>query len=130
MIIDRLLDKKDIEKIVGDIKFCTLSNCARVRALSSGWNWYCWRGANICGIHKHLKNVFVRWDTPPSIELLRDGSPVPHHAGSQWGCKCYAEPIIQLEGIFKPPYRVCLGNEIVRMNKRDFLKKYQKDFPK
>ena len=119
------LPPKDAQKITGDISFCTNFNRTKYRALSAGLAWYCWSGAKACPLHKHMNNVFVRFNAPPSIEILRDGSPIPHHAGTQWGCKCYATPIVEVKGVYKPPYKVCTGKEILRMSQRDFLKIYK-----
>ena len=116
------LPKKDAEKVVGDIKFSTQFNLNKYRALSLGLKWYRWSGVQACPLHKHMKDVFVRWDTPPSVDILKDGSPIPHHAGTQWGCKCYAETVVDVKGMYKPPYKVCLGNEIIKMSQQDFLK--------
>lgn len=116
------LSKKELEKVAGDLYYSTMFNRNKYRALSLGLLWYRWAGTAACPQHKHLKDVFVRWDTPPSIDILKDGSPIAHHAGTQWGCKCYAETVVEVKGMYKPPYKVCLGNEIIKMNQRDFLK--------
>lgn len=115
------LTKKELSKIFGDIIFCTDFNMNKYRALHLCIEWYRW-DAYACPCHKHMNNVFVRFDTPPTPTILKDGVQFAHHAGDMYGCKCLCLPLVKLKGIYKPPYKVCIGNEIIKMNQHEFLR--------
>jgi len=57
------------------------------RALSIGSEGYWWRikGASTRPSHKKMKNVFVRWDNPPTLDGMTG------HAGCLPNCECWPE---------------------------------------
>lgn len=119
------LSKKMVMEYTGNISSLSSFHRDAVRSQKNGIEWYVWKPS--CKIHQHMKEVFIRWDSPPSVELLQDGSPVAHHAGSQYGCFCLASPILGEYSLreYKAPYKVCLnGKMIVKMKKKEFLEIY------
>ncbi len=115
------LSKKTASNYANDIFLLSRSHCDAVQSQKTGFEWYAWRA---CKAHQHMNNVFVRWDSPPSLELLRDGYPVPHHPISIKGCSCFAANITGVYSLreYKAPYKVCLnGKIIVPMKKKEFL---------
>ncbi len=119
------LPKETVREYTGNIASLSSFNCDAVRSQKNGTEWYVWKP--FCNVHQHMKDVFIKWDSPPSVELLQDGSPVAHHAGSQYGCHCLAYPILGEYSLreYKAPYKVCLnGKIIVKMKKKEFLEIY------
>ena len=119
------LPKKTVMEYTGNISSLSSFHRDAVRSQKNGTEWYVWKPS--CKVHQHMKEVFIRWDSPPSVELLQDGSPVAHHAGSQYGCYCLAYPILGEYSLreYKAPYKVCLnGKMIVKMKKKEFLEIY------
>lgn len=120
------IPKKELELIVRTIIFITQTNFIRVRSEEYGLHWYRWAGAGSCPKHKHMKNTFINWNTPPTPEILKDKNAiVPYHAGTYHDCKCYPDPIVSLDYI-KPPYKVYNGTEIIKLVKKKFIEMYGK----
>ena len=121
------LDKKALEKLVGDTVFFANTQFQMQRALRLGLYWYVWH-SSVCPKHKKMNNVFIRWSNPPLPSFLNDGSIVPHHAGDEWGCKCYAESVVDLSALnTRPPYKIYTGEKIVRMTKKEFLSNFGRE---
>jgi len=59
----------------------------QARALSIGSEGYWWRieGAGTRPSHRKMKDVFVRWDNPPTLDGMTG------HAGCLPNCKCWSE---------------------------------------
>lgn len=59
----------------------------QARALSVGSEGYWWRieGAGTRPSHKRMKDVFVRWDDPPTLDGMTG------HAGCLPNCKCWSD---------------------------------------
>ncbi|WKI16250.1 phage minor head protein [Klebsiella pneumoniae] len=59
----------------------------QARALSVGSEGYWWRieGAGTRHSHRKMKDKFVRWDNPPTLDGMTG------HAGCLPNCKCWAE---------------------------------------
>ena len=114
----------------------TQTNLVRVRAEDLGLNWYVWRA---CGgnsgdgrtrsSHKHMSGVLVRWSDPPAPEDLFplrrvDGTPYKntlghYHAGCCPNCRCYPEPVVDLD-LLNFPMRVYRSGNIERMPRKRF----------
>ncbi len=108
------------------------------RCRQFGVGWYVWRA---CGgsrgdgrtrrSHRGMSSVMVSWDNPPAPEDLfpvigkngkRYRNSLGHyHAGCCPNCRCYAEPVIDLD-IFDWPMRIYHGGSIRRLRRRDFEK--------
>ena len=116
------LPQKTLYEFAHNIHSLSASNRDIVQSQKTGFEWYVWQSS--CKVHQHMNNVFVRFDSPPSAELLKDNSPVAHHASSQYGCICLMRTITGKYDLtrYKSPYKVCLnGNIIVTMKKKEFL---------
>ena len=114
----------------------TQTNLVRARAEDLGMDWYVWRacgGNNGDGrtrsTHKHMSGVLVRWSDPPAPEDLFplrrvDGTPYKntlghYHAGQCPNCRCYPEPVVDLD-LLKFPMRVYRNGHIERMPRKRF----------
>lgn len=65
------------------------------RASEIGSTGYIWRTARDGGTresHRAMEGVFVRWDSPPTIDGMTG------HAGEFPNCRCYPEPVIPRSG--------------------------------
>ena len=114
----------------------TQTNLIRTRAESLGLNWYVWRpvgGGKGDGrtrhSHKAMSGVLVSWDDPPAPEDLfprytKSGRPYRntlghYHAGQAPNCRCYPEPIVDLD-LTTWPARVYRNGRITTMTRRQF----------
>lgn len=114
----------------------TSTNLTRQRAERYGINWYIWRpvgGAAGDGrtrwSHRQMSGVIINWNDPPAPEDLfpiygQNGKPYRntmghYHAGCCPNCRCYPEPIIDLEQVTFPA-RVFYGGRIMQMQRPDF----------
>jgi len=97
----------------------------QTRAQNLGINWYVWRtaqdGMRVREAHRHMEGVLVAWGNPPNPESLigEENSHGPYHAGNIWNCRCYAEPLIDINWI-DWPHKVYIGGAIRMMNRDDF----------
>lgn len=114
----------------------TQTNLVRARAEDLGLDWYVWRA---CGgnqgdgrtrsSHKHMSGVLVRWSDPPAPEDLFplhhvDGTPYKntlghYHAGCCPNCRCYPEPVVDLD-LLNFPMRVYRNGHIERISRKQF----------
>lgn len=97
----------------------------QARADRLGIAWYVWRtsqDARVRNSHAHMEGVLCRFDTPPSPELLANEKNVgAYNAGEIYNCRCYPEPLIDIDDIAWP-HKVHYGGKIVRMSKEQFRK--------
>ena len=114
----------------------TQTNLVQARAEDLGLDWYVWRacgGNNGDGrtrsSHRHMSGVLIRWSDPPAPEDLFplrrvDGSPYNntlghYHAGCCPNCRCYPEPVVDLD-LLKFPIRVYQNGHVERMSRKQF----------
>lgn len=114
----------------------TQTNLVRARAEDLGLDWYVWRacgGNNGDGrtrsSHRHMSGVLVRWSDPPAPEDLFplrhvDGTPYKntlghYHAGQCPNCRCYPEPVVDLD-LLNFPMRVYHSGLVERMPRKRF----------
>lgn len=97
----------------------------RARSEELGLGWYIWRTSEderVRDSHKKMEDVIINWNDPPSPELLnRQPSEGYYHAGEIYNCRCYAEPIVDLDSVTWP-HKVHQGGKITRMTRREFEK--------
>ncbi len=115
----------------------TSTNLTWQRAERLGAHWYIWRpvgGAAGDGrtrdSHRMMAGVLVNWNDPPAPEdlfpiLNADGSPRKntlghYHAGCCPNCRCYPEPIVDLDQVDSWPAKVYYGEKVQRLKKSDF----------
>mgnify|MGYP000849982678 FL=1 len=114
----------------------TQANLVQARAEGLGLNWYIWRA---CGgkqgdgrtrnSHRHMSGVLVRWSDPPAPEDLfplhrTDGKPYnnklgSYHAGCCPNCRCYSEPVVDID-VLDWPMRVHQNGTIGRVTRKQF----------
>lgn len=71
----------------------TASNLTQVRSLAVGAITYHWRTArdrDVRPFHKRLEGKVIAWDNPPVVDEHGRRA----HAGTDYNCRCYPEPII------------------------------------
>lgn len=97
----------------------------RVRAQAIGLNWYVWRTSEDSRVrksHSHMEGVLINFNYPPSPErLINKKSYGNYNAGDIFNCRCYPEPLIDINDI-KFPHKVYYGGTIRNMTKNQFLK--------
>lgn len=95
----------------------------RARSEDIGIKWYVWRTSNDARVrssHNIMSHVLIPWGSPPSPERLDNLRSVGHyHAGEIWNCRCYCEPVIELEYL-SWPHKVYYGGQIVVMSRKQF----------
>lgn len=102
----------------------TMSALTKARCEQLGLRWYIWRtaldGTRVRLSHRIMEGVLVNWNSPPAPEeLVGEKSEGHYHAGNIWNCRCYSEPVLELEDI-RFPARVYYNGQIVMMNKSEF----------
>ena len=102
----------------------TMSALTKARCEQLGLRWYIWRtaldGTRVRLSHRIMEGVLVNWNNPPAPEeLVGENSAGHYHAGNIWNCRCYSEPVLELEDI-RFPARVYYNGKIVMMNKSEF----------
>lgn len=105
----------------------TQSALIQSKALQVGASWYLWKDvgdARTRRSHKHMHNVLVSWNEPPSPESLVGEKDVGnYHAGNIYNCRCYPEPIVTIEQI-PFPVEVYSNGKLTRMTKAQFIERY------
>lgn len=97
----------------------------RTRAEDIGLNWYKWstsHDARVRRSHRHMSEVLVNWNDPPSPELLvHEKSEGNYHAGNIYNCRCIALPVVDFDDVVWPSKVYADGN-IKRLSKTQFSK--------
>ena len=116
----RLIARTEVSKVGAAL--------TQVRAEDMGINAYIWRTSEDERVregHKKMDDVIVFWNEPPRPETLMKKLPktipAPYHAGNIWNCRCYAEPIIDINRIVFP-HKVWHNNRVKMMTKSEFLR--------
>ncbi len=114
----------------------TSTNLTRLRAENIGANWYVWKpvggyqgDGRTRSSHAHMAGVIVNWKDPPAPEDLfpyfrvdgtRCRNTLGHyHAGQCPNCRCYPEPIIDLD-LLEWPNKIYIHGNIVWIGKKEF----------
>lgn len=114
----------------------TQTNLTRVRAEKLNIRWYVWQAVgNSKGdgrtrrSHRGMSDVLVSWNDPPAPEDLfpnytktgrKYRNTLGHyHAGQCPNCRCYPEPVIDLD-LYQWPMRVYRHGKIERMSRKQF----------
>jgi len=105
-------------------KISTALTQARSEVL--GLNWYVWRTSQDVRVrdsHFVMSRVIVNWNEPPAPEQLKNikSSLGHYHAGNCPNCRCYAQPVIDINDV-KWPCKVYYGGRLVTMTKTQFEK--------
>lgn len=102
----------------------TQSALTKARSEQLDLRWYVWRtsldGNRVRKSHQIMEGVLVNWNNPPSPEELAGEQSVGnYHAGNIWNCRCYSEPLLEINDV-KWPHKVYLNGQIKMMGKREF----------
>ena len=101
----------------------TSTALTRARSEAVGVDWYIWRTSQdqrVRDSHRIMSGVLVKWTSPPSPEALDKKKSYGHyHAGDTFNCRCYPEPVIDLD-LIKWPALVYYGGSIQRMSRKQF----------
>lgn len=113
----RLIARTEVSK--------TQTALTKSRAESLGLNWYIWRTSEderVRGSHDKMNGVIVNWKDPPDPEkLIGAKSYGKYHAGDIFNCRCYPEPIVNLDYV-KFPAKVYINGSIRSMSRKQFEK--------
>lgn len=112
----RLIARTEVSK--------TTSALTKARSEELGLRWYVWRtmedGDRVRKSHRIMNDVLVSWNNPPSPELLVKEKEVGrYHAGNIWNCRCYSEPLIDINDVTWP-HKVYINGSIQKMSKARF----------
>lgn len=113
----RLIARTEVSK--------TTTALTKARCEQLDLRWYVWRtaldGNRVRESHRNMEGVLVNWNNPPSPEaLVGEASVGTYHAGSIWNCRCYPEPLLDVNDV-KWPHKVCLNGNIQMLAKNQFL---------
>lgn len=96
-----------------------------VRAKSVGVTYYVWHtvgGPLVRDSHRHMDDVIVFYNNPPAPEeLIGKKSQGHYHAGGIYNCRCYEEPVLDIDDV-SWPHKVYHAGRIQRMTKKQFTK--------
>lgn len=102
----------------------TTTALTKARCDNLDLHWYVWRtmedGDRVRKSHRIMEGVLVNWNEPPSPEALAGEKSVGnYHAGNIWNCRCYSEPLIEIDDI-SWPHKVYTNGKIQTMGKMQF----------
>lgn len=102
----------------------TTTALTKARCDNLDLHWYVWRtmedGDRVRKSHRIMEGVLVNWNEPPSPEALAGEKSVGnYHAGNIWNCRCYTEPLIEIDDI-SWPHKVYTNGKIQIMGKMQF----------
>lgn len=102
----------------------TTTALTKARCDNLDLHWYIWRtaedGDRVRKSHRIMEGVLVNWNEPPSPEALAGEKSVGnYHAGNIWNCRCYPEPLIEIDDI-SWPHKVYTNGRIQTMGKMQF----------
>jgi SPP1 gp7 family putative phage head morphogenesis protein len=99
------------------------SALTRARSEGMGIDWYVWRtseDSRVRSSHRIMEGVLVRWNNPPSPESLDGEKSYGHYnCGDIFNCRCYGEPVIDLDYV-DWPVKVYSNGSIQRMTRNQF----------
>ena len=112
----RLIARTEVSK--------TTTALTKQRSEQLDLHWYVWRtaldGDIVRKSHRNMEDVLVNWNNPPSPEALVGEKDVGnYHAGNIWNCRCYPEPLLDVEDV-KWPHKVYYNGSIQKMSKNQF----------
>ena len=101
----------------------TLASITEVRSQRLGVSCYVWwtlGGPRVRDSHRIMNDVICLWSQPPSPEALnKQENKGYYHPGGIYNCRCYAEPILDLDQVTWP-HKVCYNGVIERMTRKKF----------
>lgn len=112
----RLIARTEVSK--------TQSALTQARSEQLDLRWYVWRtaldGDRVRKSHRLMEGVLVNWKDPPAPEeLVGEKSAGHYHAGNIYNCRCYPEPLLDIDDV-RWPHKVYQNGQIISMGKRQF----------
>ena len=112
----RLIARTEVSK--------TSTAITKARSEQLDIRWYVWRtaldGDRVRKSHRNMEGVLVNWSEPPSPERLVGEKDVGYyHAGNIWNCRCYPEPLLEIDDV-RWPHKVYRNGSITTMSKAQF----------
>ena len=112
----RLIARTEVSK--------TTTALTKARCNNLDIHWYVWRtaedGNRVRKSHRVMNGVLVNWNDQPSPERLAGEKDVGnYHAGNIWNCRCYPEPLLEIDDVHWP-HKVYWGGQIKTMTKGEF----------
>jgi SPP1 gp7 family putative phage head morphogenesis protein len=99
------------------------SALTQARAENLGLNAYHWRTSEdqrVRSSHRHMDDVVVFYNDPPDPEkIIGAKSYGKYQAGNIFNCRCYQEPIIDID-LLPSSFKVYTKGKIIKMNKKQF----------
>ena len=112
-----------IERIARTESSKAATALTQVRCETVGIKWYKWstsEDARVRSSHRHMDNVLIRWDNPPSPEqLIGEKSQGFYNAGEIYNCRCVCLPIVNLNQV-KFHAKIYINGQIQRISKKNF----------
>lgn len=113
----RLIARTEVSK--------TQTALIKSRSVSLGANWYIWRTSEderVRSSHSKMSGVLVNWSDPPSPETLAGTKSYgKYHAGEIFNCRCYPEPVVNLDYVDFPA-KVYINGSLRTMSRKQFEK--------
>lgn len=112
----RLIARTEVSK--------TQSALTQARSEQLDLRWYVWRtaldGDRVRKSHRLMEGVLVNWKDPPAPEELAGEKSAGHyHSGNIYNCRCYPEPLLDIDDV-RWPHKVYQNGQIISMGKRQF----------
>lgn len=103
----------------------TQTALVQARAMNMGADWYIWRTSDderVRPSHRKMDGVICNWKDPPDPEKVCGlKSYGKYHAGDIFNCRCYPEPIVNLDYVTFPA-KVYINGTIKMMSRKQFEK--------
>lgn len=101
----------------------------QVRAQNLGINCYIWRSSHderVRHSHEMMDGVLCFWDSPPDPEAFfaRGSQFGPYHAGCCPNCRCYCEPVVDMQYL---PDRISVsanGSKPISMTRNQIIERW------
>jgi uncharacterized protein with gpF-like domain len=102
----------------------TSTALTRSRSEELGFAWYRWvteKDERVRDSHQIMDDVLCRWSDPPSPEKLHGDKWVygHYHAGNIFNCRCYPEPVTNVN-LISWPHKVYINGAIRMMTRTEF----------
>lgn len=119
------VSQKELEAIAINISSIASTAITHSKSQELKLPWYIWKtcqDSRVRDSHKLMQDVIVGWKYPPSPEFMNSEKPIgTYHAGEGEDCRCYAEPVIELDYL-SWPCKVYNSGKITTMTKAQFMK--------
>jgi len=102
----------------------TQAAITQIRAEQAGLDLYIWHTVHdqrVRSSHKHMDGIICSYKNPPSPEGLDGKESIGNYnPGEIWNCRCYAEPVIDIDFLVAP-YKIALNSQIQWISKKQLV---------